>query len=145
MVCPDDDRRSRRKSCCVRLAGESPVAVGAGAPRSRLQVRGEIPVPERSAQAARTSPGWSILYPRIVRDFVAGDTIHPLPPTLVLGLAYSGFCSPTTDSGTGRYACHGSEVHLAFCQDAAHGTGGDTLAAGEHPADLSRPHRFGHE
>ena len=50
MVCPDDNRPSGRESCCVRLAGESPVAVSAGAPRSRLQAWGEIPASERSVK-----------------------------------------------------------------------------------------------
>ena len=51
MVCPDEVRHSRRESRCVRLAGESPVAVSAGAPRSRLQARGEIPASERSVES----------------------------------------------------------------------------------------------
>ena len=51
MVCPDDNRSSGRASCCVRLVGESPTAVGAGAPRSRLQAWGEIPASERSVKS----------------------------------------------------------------------------------------------
>jgi len=39
--------------CCVRLAGESPAAVSAGAPRSRSRVRGEIPGPERDVESPR--------------------------------------------------------------------------------------------
>jgi hypothetical protein len=35
---------------CVGLAGESPAAVSAGAPRSRSRVRGEIPSPERDVE-----------------------------------------------------------------------------------------------
>ena len=41
--------------CCVELAGGSP-AVSAGAPRSRPQVRGEIPSPERSVESPRGNP-----------------------------------------------------------------------------------------
>jgi len=33
--------RERGESCCIRLAGESPVAVSAGAPRSRFEARSE--------------------------------------------------------------------------------------------------------
>ncbi len=33
--------RERGESCCIRLAGESPVAVSAGAPRSRSQATSE--------------------------------------------------------------------------------------------------------
>jgi hypothetical protein len=39
--------------CYVRLAGESPATVSAGAPCSRLRVRGEIPSPERSVESPR--------------------------------------------------------------------------------------------
>ena len=41
-------------ACCVGLAGESPAAVSAGAPRSRLQPSGENPPVERSVE----SPSW---------------------------------------------------------------------------------------
>jgi hypothetical protein len=37
--------------CCVRLAGESPAAVSAGAPRSRPRVRSEISGPERGVES----------------------------------------------------------------------------------------------
>ena len=53
MVCPDDDRSLERKSRCVRLAGESPVAVNAGEPRSRLRSWGGIPGAERSVKSLR--------------------------------------------------------------------------------------------
>jgi hypothetical protein len=42
-------RRSAQPSC-VGLAGASPAAVSAGAPRSRSRVRGEIPSPERDVE-----------------------------------------------------------------------------------------------
>jgi hypothetical protein len=38
-------------SCCVRLAGASPVAVSAGAPRSRPRAWGEIPTSERGVKS----------------------------------------------------------------------------------------------
>ena len=37
--------------CCVRLAGGSPAAVSAGAPRSRPRVRGEISGSERGVES----------------------------------------------------------------------------------------------
>ena len=54
VVCPEGRPGSlvdRGEPCCVRLAGESPAAVSAGALRSRLQARGEIPVSERSVKS----------------------------------------------------------------------------------------------
>jgi hypothetical protein len=39
------------KPCCVGLAGESPAAVGAGAPRSRSRAWGEILPPERDVES----------------------------------------------------------------------------------------------
>ena len=59
MVCPDETLDSAPRdggpelgvSRCVGLAGESPVAVSAGAPRSRLQPTGEIPAAERSVES----------------------------------------------------------------------------------------------
>ncbi len=60
MVCPDEDRSSERNSRCIRLAGESPVAVSAGAPRSRLQAWGEILASERSVK----SPQVAVWLPR---------------------------------------------------------------------------------
>ncbi len=55
MVCPDEDRSSERESRCVRLAGGSPVAVSAGAPRSRLQAWGEIPASGRSVESPQVA------------------------------------------------------------------------------------------
>jgi len=46
---PSPHGRSARSSC-VGLAGESPAAVSAGAPRSRSRVRGEIPSSERDVK-----------------------------------------------------------------------------------------------
>ena len=40
-------------SCCVGLAGGSPAAVSAGAPRSRPRAGGEIPSPERGVKSPR--------------------------------------------------------------------------------------------
>jgi hypothetical protein len=40
-----------RPESCVGLAGGSPAAVSAGAPRSRPRVRGEIPWPERGVES----------------------------------------------------------------------------------------------
>jgi len=42
-------------SSCVGLAGESPVAVSAGAPRSRPRVLGEILAPERGVESPRAA------------------------------------------------------------------------------------------
>jgi hypothetical protein len=42
---------------CVGLAGESPVAVGAGAPRSRSRVRGEMPGLERDVESPQGAVG----------------------------------------------------------------------------------------
>jgi hypothetical protein len=54
MVRPERDRAwTARRWCCIRLAGESPVAVRAGAPRSRLRAQGEIRTSKRSVE----SPG----------------------------------------------------------------------------------------
>ena len=46
----------RERVCCVELAGESPVAVSAIAPRSRPQVGGEIPKPERGVKSPTSGP-----------------------------------------------------------------------------------------
>jgi hypothetical protein len=52
MVRPERDRvRVDRFRCCIRLAGGSPAAVSAGAPRSRLRARGEIRASERSVES----------------------------------------------------------------------------------------------
>ena len=58
MVRPERDRRLSpatgerfRKRCCVGLAGGSPVAVSAGAPRSRFRAAGEIPPSERNVES----------------------------------------------------------------------------------------------
>jgi hypothetical protein len=45
----------RAKPSCVGLAGESPAAVSAGAPRSRSRARGEIPSPERDVEGPRVA------------------------------------------------------------------------------------------
>jgi len=45
-----------RSACCVELAGASPVAVSAVAPRSRPQVGGEIPKPERGVKSLTWRP-----------------------------------------------------------------------------------------
>jgi hypothetical protein len=47
MVRPDQvSPRERGDSCCIELTGASPVAVSAGAPRSRPRARGEIAASE---------------------------------------------------------------------------------------------------
>ena len=46
---------------CIRLAGESPASVSAGAPSSRLQVGGEILMPKRSVESP---PGAVVLLRR---------------------------------------------------------------------------------
>ena len=40
-----------RSRCCIRLAGESPAAVSAGAPRSRLRATSEMAASERSVES----------------------------------------------------------------------------------------------
>jgi hypothetical protein len=43
------------ESCCIRLAGESPVAVSAGAPRSRSRARSENCSPERDVESPKVT------------------------------------------------------------------------------------------
>lgn len=55
MVRPDGSLRTRRSRVtqdprCIGLAGESPVAVSAVAPRSRPQASGEIPASKRGVK-----------------------------------------------------------------------------------------------
>ena len=61
MVRPDREASPRRGgSCCIELAGGSPAAVSAGAPRSRPRAPGETPSPEwgvKSPQEAVWLPG----------------------------------------------------------------------------------------
>ena len=58
---PERDRpEDGRSRCCTRLTGASPVAVSAGAPRSRLRAWEEIPASERSVK----SPVWDRRVPR---------------------------------------------------------------------------------
>lgn len=57
MVCPDAKRPEGRGACCAGLAGESPAAVIAGEPRSRLQPWGEIPAAERSVESPTRERG----------------------------------------------------------------------------------------
>ena len=57
MVCPDAKRPLGRGACCAGLAGESPAAVIAGEPRSRLQPWGEIPPAERSVESPSRERG----------------------------------------------------------------------------------------
>jgi len=60
MVRPDEDCSSEHDASCVRLAGGSPAAVGAGAPRSRLRVAGRDPharAERREPSARRTAGG----------------------------------------------------------------------------------------
>ena len=58
MVRPDRfGTRQRVESCCIRLAGESPVAVSAGAPRSRSQATSESLASERDVKAFRRPYG----------------------------------------------------------------------------------------
>src|SRR5215510_13914404 len=42
-------------ACCVELAGESPAAVSADAPRSRPRASGEIPASERGVKCPRVA------------------------------------------------------------------------------------------
>ena len=52
MVRPEADGLAVSESaCCIQLAGESPVAVSAGAPRSRLRFRAERLGAERSVKS----------------------------------------------------------------------------------------------
>jgi hypothetical protein len=51
MVRPEAKPLASGEACCIRLAGESPAAVSAGAPRSRLRSWGEIPWAERSVES----------------------------------------------------------------------------------------------
>jgi hypothetical protein len=51
MVRPERSQPQWGASCCVRLAGASPVAVSAGAPRSRPRAGGVIPTPERGVKS----------------------------------------------------------------------------------------------
>jgi hypothetical protein len=53
MVRPDgtEPRMTGSGSCCIGLAGESPAAVSAGAPRSRPRAWGEIPASERGVES----------------------------------------------------------------------------------------------
>jgi hypothetical protein len=52
VVRPDGtELRERSGSCCIGLAGESPAAVSAGAPRSRPRAVGEIPTSERGVES----------------------------------------------------------------------------------------------
>jgi hypothetical protein len=48
-------RRQRGESCCIRLAGESPVAVSAGAPRSRSQATSESLASERDVESPQVA------------------------------------------------------------------------------------------
>lgn len=58
MLRPEEIKGRRSEvSCCVELAGESPVVVSAGAPRSRPRVWGEIPPPERGVESPREPYG----------------------------------------------------------------------------------------
>lgn len=57
MVCPDAKRPGGRGACCAGHAGESPAAVIAGEPRSRLQPWGEIPTAERSVESPTRERG----------------------------------------------------------------------------------------
>ena len=47
--------RKRGESCCVRLAGVSPVAVGAGMPRSRSQKTSESLASERDVESPQVA------------------------------------------------------------------------------------------
>ena len=53
MVCPDYQAPLGAGSSCVELAGASPVAVSAEAPRSRLQSSREIAASKRSVKSPR--------------------------------------------------------------------------------------------
>jgi hypothetical protein len=55
MVRPDEAGSHELASSCVELAGESPAAVSADAPRSRSRVWGEIPPPERDVKCPRAA------------------------------------------------------------------------------------------
>lgn len=58
---PEADPRRRpclraRSACCAELAGASPAAVSAVAPRNRPRVGGEIPKPERGVESPTSEP-----------------------------------------------------------------------------------------
>src|SRR5688572_9081061 len=66
MVRPDRTAaQSGDGSCCIELAGASPAAVSAGAPRSRLRAWEEIPPPE-----------WGVKSPRRVVRPVGGERVR---------------------------------------------------------------------
>ncbi len=79
MVRPDGSApgTTRRGSCCIGLAGASPVAVGAGAPRSRPRASGEISASERGVEspqgAVRLLRGEQVCGPSMKRTLQPRD------------------------------------------------------------------------
>ena len=92
MVRPDGSSLAREADpCCIRLAGESPVAVTAGGPRSRLRASGEIPACEWSVgspgRGVRRAIGERICGPSVKRTLQPrerrtrkGELAEPLMP-----------------------------------------------------------------
>lgn len=82
MVRPDGFCSARRGgSCCSGLAGGSPAAVGAGAPRSRLRAPGEIPSSEWSVESPQgvvsRLGGEQASGPSMKRTLQPREMIHP--------------------------------------------------------------------
>ena len=80
MVCPDE-RLSWRRSRCVELAGESPVAVSAVAPRSRSPAEGEIQPSKRDVECpapdVRRAAGSNVAGPTRKREPCSLETLTP--------------------------------------------------------------------
>ncbi len=80
MVRPDGtgSRNVGIGSCCIGLAGESPAAVSAGAPRSRPRASGEIPASERGVEsppgAVRLLRGEQVCGPSMKRTLQPRET-----------------------------------------------------------------------
>ena len=60
MVRPERIASFKRDSCCIGLAGESPVAVSAGAPRSRHRTRRETSASEWCVKSLRSVAGLAV-------------------------------------------------------------------------------------
>lgn len=80
MVCPEE-RLPAKRSCCVELAGESPVAVSIVAPRSRSPAEGEIRPSKRDvecpARDVRRAAGSNAAGPTRKREPCSPETLTP--------------------------------------------------------------------
>lgn len=76
-----DERLSSRRTSCVGLAGGSPAAVSAVAPRSRSQAEGEIRPPERDVESlssdVRRSRGSEVAGPTRERELCSLERLKP--------------------------------------------------------------------